>query len=136
MRIVSLLASWWWIYWGLLYRGFGNRFGWQWGYERAAHYFTRALIHAPENAQLYYWRGTLYWRELHDPQQAEDDLSQAIELAPEKMARAYLNRAFLHWYALPPDREGAAADFRAYLERGDEPYWRSVAQEHLDKGKL
>jgi tetratricopeptide (TPR) repeat protein len=131
MNLLSPLASLWWIYWGLLYRGFGNRFGWRSGYERAVRYFTRALAHAPQNAYLYYWRGTLYWRELNDPAQAEADLGRAIELAPRKMARAYLNRAFLRWYALPPDRARAAADFRAYLECGDEPYWRSVAQEHL-----
>lgn len=133
MNLLSLLAGAWWVYWGLVYRAFGNRLGWREGYERAVRYFTRALADMPSSARLYYWRGTLHWRELNDPAQAEADLSRAIEIAPHKMARAYLNRAFLRWYALPPDRDGAGADFRAYLERGSEPYWRSVAQEHLER---
>jgi len=132
MNLFALLAGGWWIYWGLLHRGFANRFAWREGYERAVRCFTRALAHMPANARLYYWRGTLYWRELNDPQRAEADLTQAVELDP-RLGRAYLNRAFLRWYALSPDHDGAAADLRAYLERGSEPYWRAVAQEHLDK---
>ena len=133
MSVLSRLASWWWIYWGLFFRGLGNRFAWKEGYGRAVGYFTRGLAAAPKNASLYYWRGTLYWRELGDPARAEADLTQAIELSPDKMARAYLNRAFARWYTLPPNQEGAAEDFRAYLERGSDPYWRHVAQEHLEQ---
>ena len=128
--MLAFLAAMWWTYWGQLFRALGNRFGWRGEYHRAVACFSRGLIAAPQNARLYYWRGTLYWRELGDPARAEEDLSRAIELSPQ-MARAYLNRAFARWYTLPPNREGAAADLRAYLERGDDPYWRSVAQEHL-----
>ena len=133
MAIRSRLASWWWIYWGLVWRSLGNRLASREFYQRAVLDFTRALLHTPHDANLYYWRGTLYWRELGDAPAAEADLTQAIELAPQKVARAYLNRAMLRLSAVPPDRDGAAADLAAYLERGTEPYWRSVAQEYLEQ---
>jgi tetratricopeptide (TPR) repeat protein len=126
----AYLAALWWIYWGLLYRAFGNRLGMGGAYRRAAACFTRALAHTPEDARLYLWRGTLYWRELGSIRLAEEDLGRAIELAPE-MGRPYLNRALARWYALPPDRASAAADFRSYLERADDAYWEAVAREHL-----
>ncbi|MGB9723504.1 MAG: hypothetical protein ACP5OO_11460 [Chloroflexia bacterium] len=128
----SFIATTFWIYLGLLFRSFGNQFAWRQGYRWAISCFSRGLHHDPDNPYLYYWRGTLYWRELGDCRQAEADLSRAIALAP-RMARAYLNRAFARWYASPPDRAGAAEDFRAYLERDQDPYWRQVALEHLQK---
>ncbi len=130
----SLLAETLWIYLGLLFRSFGNQFAWRWAYRLAVECFTRGLRYDPENPYLYYWRGTLYWRELGEHLRAESDLSQAISLAP-RMARAYLNRAFARWYASPPNRAGAAEDFRAYLdlEQGQDPYWRQVALEHLQR---
>lgn len=127
-----LIARTLWTYLGLLFRSFGNQFAWKWAYRLAVECFTRGLRHDPENPYLYYWRGTLYWRELGDPPRAEADLSRAISLAP-RMARAYLNRAFARWYASPPDRAGAAEDFRAYLEQDKDPYWRQVALEHLQR---
>jgi tetratricopeptide (TPR) repeat protein len=130
MPILSSLASGWWAYWGLVFRGFGNWLAWKEGYARAVDCFTRGLAATPRRANLYYWRGTLCWRELGELGQAEADLTRAIELNPN-LARAYLNRAFVRWYALPPNREGAVEDFQAYLARGDDPYWRGQAQEHL-----
>jgi tetratricopeptide (TPR) repeat protein len=132
MSLWSSLAAAWWTYWGLLFRALGNRLAWRESYHRAVGFFTRGLAATPQRANLYYWRGTLYWRELGDPAQAEADLTKAIELNP-KLARAYLNRAFVRWYTLPLNPEGAAEDFRAYLEHGSEPYWRRVAQEHLEQ---
>lgn len=126
----AFLAAVWWGYWGLLYRAFGNRLNSRGAYRRAVACFTRALAHAPEDARLYLWRGTLYWRELGATPLAEEDLGRAIELAPA-MSRPYLNRALARWYALPPDRAGAAEDFCAYLERADDAYWQAVAREHL-----
>jgi tetratricopeptide (TPR) repeat protein len=128
----SFLAKTFWIYFGLLFRAFGNRFGWSDAYQGALSCFSRALEHAPQDAYLYLWRGTLYWREFSATQKAEADLTRAIELDP-RLARAYLNRAFARWYALPPDRPGAAADFRAFLERSAEPYWRGVVEELLQQ---
>lgn len=132
MAVWSFLATGWWIYWGQVFRSLGNRFAWREGYRLAVDCFTRGLRHSPGHAALYFWRGTLRWRELGDSAQAETDLSQAIALSPQ-MARAYLNRAFARWYATPPNREGAAEDFRAYLARSSDPYWRGVAQEHLQQ---
>lgn len=128
----SLIARMLWTYLGLLFRSFGNQFAWKRAYRLAVECFTRGLRCDPEDPYLYYWRGTLYWRELGDCQRAEADLSRAISLSPQ-MARAYLNRAFARWYALPPNRAGAAEDFRAYLERAKDPYWRQVALEHLQR---
>ncbi len=136
----SFVARTLWVYLGLLSRSIGNQFSWGGGsgthfYRLAVHCFTRGLRYDPGNPSLYYWRGTLYWRELGDYRRAEADLSRAITLAP-RMARAYLNRAFARWYASPPDRAGAAEDFRAYLERAQDPYWRQVALEHLQKWEM
>jgi len=128
----SWLAVTMWVYFGLLFRAFGNRFAWLDAYQRAVDCFSRGLDRAPEDARLYFWRGTLFWRELGDSQRAEADLTRAIELAP-KMAKAYLNRAFARWYALPPNRRTAAEDFRAYLSHSDDPYWCSVALQHLQQ---
>lgn len=119
-----------WTYFGLLFRAFGNQFSWVGAYQRAVECFSRGLRHAPQNAHLYFWRGTLYWRELGQSQQAEADLTRAIALDPQ-MSRAYLNRGLARWYAVPPDRQGAAADLQAFLQRGSDPYWRQVALEHL-----
>jgi len=128
----AYLAATVWSYFGLLFRSFGNRFGRPATYRRAVSCFTRALQYAPQDASLYFYRGTLYWRELGDFQQAEADLTRAIELDPS-LARAYLNRAFARRYALPPNRSGAAEDLRAYLDRADDPYWRAVAEEKLQE---
>jgi tetratricopeptide (TPR) repeat protein len=124
------LAATLWAYFGLLFRAFGNRFGQPETFRRAVACFTRALAYAPADASLYLWRGTLLWRELGEHREAEADLSRAIQLEPS-LARAYLNRAFARAYAFPPDRAGAAADLRAYLERADDPYWHAVAAELL-----
>ncbi len=132
MVVWSWLAGTYWVYFGLLFRSLGNGLGWPGAYRRAVNCFSRALRYAPENANLFFWRGTLYWRELRDYRRAEADLTQAIELVP-RMARAYLNRAFNRMYAMPPDHVGAAQDLRAYLDCGDDPYWTSVARAHLQQ---
>lgn len=119
-----------WAYFGLLFRAFGNRFGRPETFRRAVACFTRALAYAPADASLYLWRGTLLWRELGSHHEAEADLTRAIQLDPS-LARAYLNRAFARAYAFPPNPAGAAADFRAYIERADDPYWRAVAEKVL-----
>jgi tetratricopeptide (TPR) repeat protein len=126
----GFFAYWWWVYFGLLFRAFGNRFAWRAAYQRAVNYFARAIQHSPENANLYFWRGTLYWRELGNNEQAEIDLSKAIELNP-KLLRAYLNRAFVRWYDLPPRFAEAAEDLSLYVKHSEDPYWRAVAEEHL-----
>lgn len=128
----SFVAEPFWVYFGLLFRAFGNQFAWRAGYQAAVACFSRALRHAPENARLYFWRGTLYWRELGEVEKAEADLTRAIELDPQ-MARAYLNRGLARWYAAVPDRAAAAADLRAFLERSTDAYWREVARQHLEQ---
>jgi len=130
MGLWAYLAATTWTYFGLLFRAFGNRFGRIATYERAVACFSRALAHAPQDASLYYYRGTLYWRELSDPKQAEADLTRAIELNPA-LSRAYLNRGFVRRYALPANPSGAMEDLHAYLDRADDPYWRAVAMEEL-----
>lgn len=130
MKPWSVLAYWWWVYFGLLFRSFGNSLGGRKAYRRAVSCFSRAMRHSPEEARLYYWRGTLYWRELGALERAEADLTRAIELNP-KMSRAYLNRAFARTYARPPDLVGAREDLQAYLNYGRDPYWRGVAEEQL-----
>lgn len=128
----SLVAVPFWIYFGLLFRAFGNQFAWRGGYRAAVACFSRALGYAPQNAHLYFWRGTLYWRELGEIERAEADLTRAIELNPQ-MARAYLNRGLARWYAAKVDRAAAAADLRAFLERSDDAYWREVALRLLEQ---
>ncbi|MGC8873504.1 MAG: tetratricopeptide repeat protein [Chloroflexia bacterium] len=132
MGFWSYLAATLWAYFGLLFRAFGNRFGRPETFRRAVACLTRALAHAPADPLLYLWRGTLLWRELGDYHEAEADLTRAIQLDPS-LARAYLNRAFARAYAFPPNPAGAAADFRAYLERADDPYWRTVAEKVLQE---
>jgi len=123
-----------WVYFGLLFRAFGNQFAWRGGYRAAVACFSRALGHAPGNAQLYFWRGTLYWRELGEIAKAEADLTRAIEL-DSQMARAYLNRGLARWYAAGADRAAAAADLRAFLERSSDAYWREVALRLLEQAE-
>ncbi len=128
----SFLAKVFWIYFGLLFRALGNRFGWGDSYGSAVRCFSRAMAHDPGDAHLYFWRGTLRWREFGDVAGAEADLTRAIELDPH-LTRAYLNRGLARWYTLPPDRAGATADFRAFLECSGEPYWRGVVEELLGR---
>ncbi|MBN1484316.1 MAG: hypothetical protein JXA37_06295 [Chloroflexia bacterium] len=128
----NFLLSWWWVYWGLFNRALGNRRRSRYAYTRSVACFSRALGHMPDDAQVYLWRGTLYWRELDRPAQAEADLDRALELNP-RLAEAYLNRAFVRQYRLPPDRAGAVRDLRAYLEYGRDTYWRQVAQQQLQQ---
>ena len=130
----SFVAVPFWVYFGLLFRAFGNRFAWRGGYRAAVACFSRALAYAPGNAQLYFWRGTLYWRELEETGRAEADLSRAIELDP-KMARAYLNRGLARWYAAEADRAAAVADLRAFLEHSTDSYWREVALRLLQQAE-
>jgi tetratricopeptide (TPR) repeat protein len=132
MSAWSSAVTLWWIYWGQLFRALANGLAWRGGYLWAVGCFSRALQASPGHARLYFWRGTLYWRELGDNARAEADLSQAIALAPH-LARAYLNRAFVRWYGTPPDWEAASQDLRAFLARSDDPYWRRIAQEHLQQ---
>ncbi len=128
----SFLAFWWWVYFGLLFRSLGNYFSWPGGYRRAVVYFSRALRRSPGEARLYFWRGTLYWRELGDHTRAEADLSRSIELDPRR-PRTFLNRAFVRWYDTPPRYDLAAEDLRTYLSLSQDPYWCAVAREHLER---
>ena len=129
---MRFLAVTWWTYIALLLRSFGNALGWHAAYQGAVSGLTRALARSPESAQLLFWRGTLYWRELREPALGEADLSRAIELAP-KLARAHLNRAFARLELAPPDRAGAVADMQAYLALDQDPYWRGVVGEYLQE---
>ncbi len=128
--MLSWLALPWWIYLAMLQRALGNAFGWAPAYRDAVRCLDRAIKLAPNDSRLYLWRGTLYWRELREPDSAEADLSHALVLAP-RLGRAYLNRAFTRLEKVPPDRAGAVQDLQAFLQLDQDPYWRGVAEERL-----
>ncbi len=114
----------------MLQRAFGNAVGWMPAYRDAVRCLDRAIKLAPNDSRLYFWRGTLYWRELREPAAAETDLSHALVLAP-RLARAYLNRAFARLEKVPPDQAGVVQDLKAFLQLDQDPYWTEVAEERL-----
>jgi tetratricopeptide (TPR) repeat protein len=128
----SFLMAVWWTYLGMLGRAVGNASGQRGAYQWSVRCLSRAIAYTPEEANPHFWRGTLYWREFAAYEQAAADLSRAIELNPD-LVEAYLNRAFVRQYTLPPDRAGAMQDLQVYLDQGTDPYWRGVAQEQLDQ---
>ena len=128
----SFLMAVWWTYLGMLGRALGNASGQRGAYQWSVSCLSRAIVYTPEEANLYFWRGTLHWREFAAYEQAESDLSRAIELKPD-LIEAYLNRAFVRQYTSPPNRAGAIQDLQTYLGQSTDPYWCGVAQEQLDQ---
>lgn len=126
----SFLMAIWWTYLGMLGRALGNTSGQRRAYQWSVSCLSRAIAYTPDEANLYFWRGTLHWREFATYEQAEADLGRAVELNPG-LAEAYLNRAFVRQYTFPPNRAGAIQDLQAYMERGTDHYWRGIAQEQL-----
>ncbi|TFG72708.1 MAG: tetratricopeptide repeat protein [Anaerolineales bacterium] len=109
---------------GLTYRYWGNTYSLQSEYEKAMDHFNQALEHKPDYAKVYLNRGILYWRELDRPRRAIDDLTQALALDPG-MDEALFNRGVA--YQQLKEYEKAIADYKAYLQNSDHPYWQEYA---------
>ena len=110
---------------GLAHRYWGNAHGLQSEYEKAIEHFNRALSYKPDYAKIYLDRGILYWREMDHPRRAIYDFSQALTLDAE-LVKARFNRGIAHQQLREYGK--AIADFQAYLQNGDHPYWREYAE--------
>ncbi len=113
---------------GMAHRHLGHLQGDVEEYRWAVVDFTQALRHDPGFVQARYDRALLLWRELGDGVSAEQDLTQVLELDPERV-EAWFNRA--HARRLRGDTEGAIADFERYLAEGDDPEWRGICQRQV-----
>ncbi len=136
LEIFLRLRSWWrrgWAYWhywlGELYCYRGNATGNVRVYQRAVVSYARALEWDPTWAVVRLERGVLFWRELHVPRQAVMELSEALQLDPE-LHVALFNRGIA--YQQLREYGHAVADFRAYLEVGDDPHWREYAAKMIE----
>ena len=110
---------------GLAHRYWGNAHGLRSEYEIAIEQFNRALSYKPDYAKIYLDRGILYWREIDHPRRAIHDLSKALTL-DSNLLEARFNRGIAHQQLREYDE--AIADFQAYLQEGDHPYWREYAE--------
>jgi tetratricopeptide (TPR) repeat protein len=110
---------------GVMHRYFGNAYAMRAEYEQAIDDFTRAIAHDPKFAQAFLDRGILYWRELDHPRRAIQDLTIALTLNPA-LYEAIFNRGIAYQQLREYDR--AIAEFTAYLEVGQHPYWREYAE--------
>lgn len=113
---------------GDVHRHFGNSYGSLREYRLAVGDYDRAIGAYPGNAQAYYNRGVLCWRELREYEQAVLDLTGALDLAPG-MARAHFNRGMSH--KLLGEWDLARRDFQAYLSQGRSAFWLDAAQRQL-----
>lgn len=110
---------------GLTYRYWANAHGLHSEYEKAIAHFTRALAYKPDNARIYLDRGILYWREINHPRRAILDLSEALNLDAD-ISEAYFNRGIAHQQLR--EYNEAITDYKVYLEKGNNPYWREYAE--------
>ena len=94
------------------HRHFGNLYGDRASYMSAIKDLTRALQLNANNAEAHAMRGTIYWRELSDPDRAIRDLSRALELDRTRWD-ALLNRGLARQEA--GDLAGALADLEQYI---------------------
>ncbi|MEA3307925.1 MAG: tetratricopeptide repeat protein [Chloroflexota bacterium] len=136
MEILLWLRSWWqrgmahWHYaLGEVHCYRGNATGEERSYQLAVASYARALECDPTWAEVHLARGVLFWRELHVPRQALDELHAALRLDPG-LHVALFNRGVA--YQQLGDYERAVADFRAYLAVGDDPHWREYAAKMLE----
>ncbi len=136
MGIFSRLRLWWrrgwarphfWLGQAHCYRG--NATGDLRAYQRAVASYARALKWDPTWTEVCLERGVLFWRELHIPRQAVAELSEALRLDPQ-LYGALFNRGVA--YQQLREYERAVADFRAYLEVGEDPYWREYAAKMVE----
>jgi len=119
------IASWWLTLRAASHRHFGNAYADRDSYENAIADLTYAIQLNPDKAEAYVMRGTLYWRELNDPQRAVRDLDRALELAPTYW-EALLNRGFAHQAA--GEWELALSDLRRYAADAPVSSWTSTAE--------
>jgi len=124
-------GNWWrraWSRWLTLraaaHRHFGNIYGDREAYENAIADLTVALRHDPGNVEAYVMRGTLYWRELDQPQRGVRDLTLALTTNPARWD-ALLNRGFA--YQAAGDWEAALADLRRYVAEAPANSWKPTA---------
>jgi tetratricopeptide (TPR) repeat protein len=110
---------------GLAHRYWGNAYGLRSEYEKAIAQFDRALSYKPDYAKVYLDRGILYWREIDHPRRAIQDLTQAMALNAA-LTEAQFNRAIA--YQQLQEYDEAIADFKAYLQKGDHPFWLEHAE--------
>ncbi len=113
---------------GMTWRHWGHLYNDSVAYGRAEQDFTRAINILPTFAQALYDRGLLRWRELGDGAGAEADLTRVLELDPQR-AEAWFNRALAR--EVSGNLIGAVADFRRYLDEGDDPQWREISQRQI-----
>ena len=97
-------------------------------YRQALEDYSRALELDPRFAQALYDRGRLYWREFADAGRAVRDLTQVIDLEPERVD-ARFNRALAR--QMTNDVAGAIGDFEHYLRQGTDPMRREISQRQL-----
>ena len=114
----------------LLHRYYGNRDHLPSEHMRAIEALNRAIACDPTNARAYLVRGILWWRELDHPRRAVLDLTEAYRLNP-RLAEARFNRGVAYQQLREYDK--AIADFEAYLEVGNHPYWREYAREMVEE---
>jgi tetratricopeptide (TPR) repeat protein len=113
---------------GMTWRHWGHLYNDPAAYCQAERDFSRAIEILPTFAQALYDRGLLRWRELGDGAGAEADLTRVLELDPRRV-EAWFNRALAR--EVSGNLTGAAADFRRYLDEGDDPQWREISQRQI-----
>lgn len=106
----------------------GNRLMSMEHYRQALEDYSRALELDPQFVPALYDRGRLYWREFAYAGRAMRDLTQVIDLEPERVD-ARFNRALAR--QMTHDIAGAIADFEHYLREGTDPMRREISQRQV-----
>jgi len=107
------------------HRHFGNQYGDKESYMNAISDLTHALHLYGANVDALVMRGTIYWRELAQPDRAVRDLSEAWKLAPARW-EALFNRALARQQA--GDLSGAVDDLQQYLRGAPSSSWKVTAE--------
>ncbi|NOK59096.1 MAG: hypothetical protein GFH27_549349n91 [Chloroflexi bacterium AL-W] len=117
-----------WYGWGLSLCYWGIRTSEQSFYRAGTNSFDRALHYWPQLAQVYYRRGLIRGRELHNHRAGIADMTTAIELSPD-WPEPYLQRGLFQRFHGDP--QAALSDLRYYLTLAENSSWRIEAENQI-----
>ena len=126
--MAALLARFWYS-WALLLRFHGLRSKRRRVFEQAERAFSRALHFNAEYHAARFYRGLLYWRELHQPSLAVQDLSEVMAQTT-KFPDSLFVRGMA--YLEMTDYRAAADDLEIFLKIYPDSRWADSARRQLE----